>query len=87
MKTIALTPTCTTARSTQTGSELLANRAVLFIQRIYSFFQTSTGGFSLGAFAPVGANQPKEVAIAKEGNIHHSFNTAFQLFIQRGVLL
>jgi len=45
----------------------------LLQKRLYSFFQLCASGFLFGIIAPVGANQPKEVAIAKAGlNLHCS---------------
>jgi len=79
MKTLALTPTCNNKTSPQTRG---------FIQpplHSRGGNLTSVGGFSFGIFAPIGAIQPKEVAIAKAGiNLYHS-NIAFNLLFERNI--
>ena len=77
MKTLVLTPTCTNKTSNQ-------NRG--FIQpplHPWGGNQTSVGGFYFGIYAPIGAIQPKEVAIAKEGSTLHCFKVAYQ-FLSKG---
>ena len=48
---------------------------------------TSADGFSFGHFAPVGAIQPKEVDIVKEGINLYTFNVAFHSSIRKGITL
>jgi len=72
MKTLALTPTCNNKTSPQTRG---------FIKPPLHFRggnSASVGGFSFGIFAPIGAIQPKEVAIAKAGINLHCSKIAFQ---------
>jgi hypothetical protein len=77
MKTFALTLTCKNKTSTQ-------NRG--FIKpplHLRGGNATSVGGFSFGIFAPIGAIQTKEVAIAKAGiNLYRS-TIAFQTLIRK----
>lgn len=47
---------------------------------------TSVGGFYFGIFAPFGAIQPKEVAIAKAGINLYCSKLAFQSFIRKEYL-
>jgi hypothetical protein len=73
MKTLALTLTCKNKTSTQTRG---------FIQPPQHLrggnSSTSVGGFSFGIFAPIGAIQPKEVAITKAGINLYCSKIAFQ---------
>jgi hypothetical protein len=78
-----LTPTCNNKTSNHVGG---------FIQpplRPWGGTSTSAGGFSFGIFAPIGAIQPKEVAIAKAGRILrlHSSEIAFQFLFQKELIL
>jgi hypothetical protein len=78
MKTLALTLTCKNKTSNQ-------NRG--FIQppqhRRGGIPSTSVGGFYFGIFAPIGAIQPKEVAINKAGLNHYRSKIAFQFLFQK----
>jgi hypothetical protein len=78
MKTLVLTPTCNNKTSNQ-------NRG--FIQppqhRQGGTLPTSVGGFYFGIFAPIGAIQPKEVAIAEAGINLNCSKIAFQSFIRK----
>jgi hypothetical protein len=83
VKTLALTPTCNTTWSSQTETEMLTNRGVLWQASNYSLFQSGAGSFSFGIFGPVGAIQSKEVTIDKEGSKLHCSKIAFQFLFQK----
>jgi hypothetical protein len=73
MKTFVLTLTCKNKTSYQTRGFI---KPSLHLRGGNS--STSVGGFSFGIFAPIGAIQPKEVAIHKVGlNLYRS-KIAFQ---------
>jgi hypothetical protein len=57
-----------------------SSRAVLFQERLYLLFRSITGGFSLGAFAIVGAIQPKEAGITKKGQTILGSESQFNFF-------
>ena len=83
MKTLALTPTCNTTWSSQTETEALSDRAVLWQDSNYSLFQSGTRGFSFGIFAPMGAIQSKEVTIEERGAKVLCSKIAFQILFQK----
>jgi hypothetical protein len=78
MKTFVFTLTCKNKTSDQTRGFI---KPPLHLRGGNP--STSVGGFSFGIFAPIGAIQPKEVAIAKAGiNLYRS-TIAFQSFIRK----
>ncbi len=80
MKTLALTLTCKNKTSNQTRG---------FIKPPLHFWggnSTSVDGFSFGIFAPIGAIQPKEVAIAKAGLNLYCSKIVYQLFYRKEYL-
>jgi len=80
MKTLALTLTCKNKTSNQTRG---------FIQpplHRRGGNSTSVGGFSFGIFAPIGAIQPKEVAINKVGPNLNRSKIAFQFLSRKEYL-
>jgi hypothetical protein len=85
VKTIALTLICNNKTSNQ-------NRGFIQPPQLCQGgnLPTSVGGFYFGIFAPIGAIQHKEVAIAKAGTTLYCSNISFQFSIQdsiqRGVL-
>jgi hypothetical protein len=78
MKKLMFTLTCKTLWNAPLGA--FSDRAVLFHGRLYLLFRSITGGFSLGAFAVVGAIQPKEAGIAKQGQAISGSKSQFNLF-------
>ncbi len=81
MKTLVFTPTCNNKTLTK-GQGFITPP-----QHRQGGHPASVGGFSFALIAPVGDIHHKEVAIAKEGILHHSFNIVNQFFFQRGVSL
>ena len=78
MKTFVLTLTCNNKTSDQTRGFIKPSQHLRGGNS-----STSVGGFSFGIFAPIGAIQPKEVAINKVGlNLNRS-KIAFQSFIRK----
>jgi len=78
MKTFALTLTC------KNKTSILSRGFIEPSQHPWGGNSTSLGGFSFGLIAPIGAIQPKEVAIAKAGfNLHRS-KIAFQFLFRKG---
>jgi len=81
MKTFALTLTCKNKTSNQTRGFI---KPPLHLRG--GIPSTSVGGFSFGIFAPIGAIQPKEVAIHKAGlNLYRS-KIVFQSLFQKEYL-
>jgi hypothetical protein len=78
MKTLALTLTCKNKTSDQTRGFI---KPSLHLRGGNP--STSVDGFSFGIFAPIGAIQLKEVAIAKAGINLHCSKIAFQSFIRK----
>jgi len=78
MKTLTLTLTCTTGTSNK-------NRGFIKPPQLCQGGNSSTsvGGFSFGIFAPIGAIQPKEVAIVKAGLNLYCSKIAFQFLFQK----
>ena len=77
MKSLVLTLACKSKTSIQHRG---------FIQpplHLRGGYSTSVGGFSFGIFAPIGAIQPKEVAIAAVGLNLYPSNIAFHSYFRK----